>query len=189
MLAPLENLVTVVSGYDLCSNRQHRQSDLFVPLAAIRILLVAVNKQVSPAQSLPSFSCGLASSPPQTYHRFCECCEQLSQWIHLSSIVTLQLFRSARISRPSSSSSLCGLQEDLSAMDPLLKFQCGQLILKMPTTRDGSCSNFETIETNGSSLKGISHFVRRRRRLRKQIFVGSFPPSPSPLPLPLSSRC
>jgi hypothetical protein len=41
LLAPLENLVTVVSGYDLCSNRQHRQSDVFTPLAAIRILLVA----------------------------------------------------------------------------------------------------------------------------------------------------
>jgi hypothetical protein len=53
MLAPLENLVTVVSGYDLCSNRQHRQSDLFVPLAAIRILLVAVNKQVSPTLPFP----------------------------------------------------------------------------------------------------------------------------------------
>jgi hypothetical protein len=43
----LEDLVSVVSGYDLCSNRQLRQPELFVPLAAVRILLVAVNKQVA----------------------------------------------------------------------------------------------------------------------------------------------
>lgn len=34
-------------------------------------------------------------------------------------------------------------------------------------------SNFETIETHGSATKNISHFVRRRRRIRKQIFVGN----------------
>jgi hypothetical protein len=43
----LEDLVSVVSGYDLCSNRQLRQPELFVPLSAVRILLVAVNKQVA----------------------------------------------------------------------------------------------------------------------------------------------
>lgn len=49
----------------------------------------------------------------QTFHRYLECCEQLAHWIHLSSIVTLQLFRSARISRPSSSASLCGMKDEL----------------------------------------------------------------------------
>lgn len=42
----MEDLVDIVSKYDMSSNRQHRQSDLFIPLAAVRILLVAVNKQV-----------------------------------------------------------------------------------------------------------------------------------------------
>jgi hypothetical protein len=53
--------VSIVSGYDLCSNRQLRQPDLFIPLAAVRIILVAVNKQVGPVTFL--FSSALISSP------------------------------------------------------------------------------------------------------------------------------
>jgi hypothetical protein len=42
------------------------------------------------------------------------------------------------------------------------------------------CSNFESIDTAGSPVKALSHFVRRRRRIRKQIFVGKpRPPLPS----------
>lgn len=33
-------------------------------------------------------------------------------------------------------------------------------------------SNFGSIEDSGTAAKGMTHFVRRRRRTRKQIFVG-----------------
>lgn len=34
-------------------------------------------------------------------------------------------------------------------------------------------ASFGSIETNGSAVKGMTHFVRRRRRTRQQCFVGS----------------
>mmetsp|Transcript_16013 Transcript_16013/g.24150 ORF Transcript_16013/g.24150 Transcript_16013/m.24150 type:complete len:305 (-) Transcript_16013:7-921(-) len=34
-------------------------------------------------------------------------------------------------------------------------------------------SNFGSIDQNGTAIKGMSHFVRRRRRTRKQIFVAN----------------
>lgn len=33
-------------------------------------------------------------------------------------------------------------------------------------------TNFGSIEESGTAVKGMTHFVRRRRRTRKQIFVG-----------------
>jgi hypothetical protein len=33
-------------------------------------------------------------------------------------------------------------------------------------------SNFRSIEESGTAVMGMTHFVRRRRRTRKQIFVG-----------------
>jgi hypothetical protein len=41
---------------------------------------------------------------------------------------------------------------------------------------EGWCyaANFSSIELTGSAIKGISHFVRRRRRTREQVFVGTF---------------
>ena len=40
-------------------------------------------------------------------------------------------------------------------------------------------TNFGSIEESGSAVKGMVHFVRRRRRSRQQTFVGGWPSEPS----------
>ena len=36
-------------------------------------------------------------------------------------------------------------------------------------------TNFGSIEESGTAVKGMTHFVRRRRRTRQQVFLGAFP--------------